>query len=96
MKVDFRVTAARAGVVPLHPRPRPKGAGLVVGKLLGGEVTAARRQASRAGVVPLHPRPRPEGAGLVVGKLLGGEVTAARQQASRLAVGVGISSVSFT
>ena len=52
MKVDFRVTAARAGVVPLHPRPRPEGAGLVVGKLLGGEVTAARRQASRlAGLV---------------------------------------------
>ena len=43
---------------PLHPTPRPKGAGVFEGKQLGCGVTAARRQASRL-------------AGLVCGMVLG-------------------------
>ena len=82
-----RASRLAAGGVPLHPTPRPWGAGVLEGKRLGCGVTAARRRASRlaAGGVPLHPTPRPWGAGVLEGKRLGCGVTAARRQASRLA-----------
>ncbi len=47
-------TGLAAGAVPLHPTPRPQGAGLLVGKHAGRAITAARRKASRlAGLVCL-------------------------------------------
>ena len=41
--------------MPLHPTPRPQGAGLLVGKQIGRAITAARRRASRQGQCPCTP-----------------------------------------
>ena len=44
--------AGLAGAVPLHPTPRPQGAGVLEGKQVGRGFTAARQRASRlAGLV---------------------------------------------
>ena len=52
---------SRAGVVPLHPTPRPLGAGAARGTCsLAVKLPPLgdRPRGSRAGVVPLHPTPR--------------------------------------
>ena len=51
--------------MPLHPTPRPQGAGLLVGKQIGRAITAARRQASRQGQCPCTPDCPPWRAGLM-------------------------------